>query len=139
MAGKFDGAIRLPGAKHVQRGVDSGPPQITFFVIERVFVRSGAALASEQAQKYRLRGILGVRSVAGDSVRGAEHQAVIRLERLDRIPVGIRDRPFLRQCQCALQGTPPVVLSSQLKTVPGRYELLQAHPRIIFGAESCEL
>jgi hypothetical protein len=63
--------------------------------------------ATIQAQKHRLRHILGIRGIARNPVRRTENQAVIR----PKYPIEfVRDcdNPFL--CQCALQGTPPVAL-----------------------------
>ena len=70
----------------------------------------------EQAQKYCLRHVLGVRGVAGDPVRRAKHQAVTR----PKHPLEFaRDYDCRFLCQCASQGTPPVTRFSLLKTAGG--------------------
>jgi hypothetical protein len=81
-------------------------------VFKRVSLRS----PSEQAQKDGLQYILGIRSIAGDPVGGAEYQNVVRPKGPLEF-VGNRDCRFLSQK--VVQGPPPTTKDGL------RFELLQ--------------
>ena len=70
--------------------------------------------AAEQTEKDGLQHVLGIGRVAGDAIRGAEDQAVMRTEgALEFVRYG--DRRFLFY-QYASQGTPPCSSVSLVKT-----------------------
>ncbi len=95
--------VGLPRPNHIQGRVDRCPAQVTFLILENTRAR----LAAKQAQKHDLRHVLGIRGVARNPVRRAKDQAVIR----PKHPIEfVRNCDCSFLCQCALQGTPPVVL-----------------------------
>ncbi len=105
--GEFDGWIGLSPSHHIQRCVDSRPPQVTFLILDDVFYRIGARSPAGEPQKNCLQHVLRIRGVARNPVGRAEHQTVVSPKSSFEF---VRDRDLRLLRQYALQGTPPVTL-----------------------------
>ena len=99
---QFYRAIRLARSHYVEGCINRGAAEVTLFILHRI----GLYPTAEQAQEHRLQHVLGIRGVAGNPVRRAEDQAVMRSETSFEF-VRNRDRCVL--FQYARQITPPVL------------------------------
>src|SRR5262249_20479791 len=86
-----------------------GAAQVALFVIHHVGL--GAA---QQAQENGLQHVFGIGRVAGEAIRGTEHQAVMRTECAFELVGDGYCRILLYQY--ASQGTPPCSSVSPVKT-----------------------
>ena len=100
---QFHRTIRLSRSHYVKGCINGGAAEVTLFVLHRIGLRP----TTEQTQKHRLQHILGIRGVAGNPVRRAEDQTVMRSKTSFEF-VRNRDRRVL--FQYARQVTPPVLL-----------------------------
>ena len=114
---EFHGLICLSRPDHIDGSIDGCPAQVAFLILEH----GGLGIPPKHAEKHRLQHVLGVGSIAGDSIGRTENQAVVGSKNsLDFF----RNRDYGFLSQRTLQVTPPAVIAFTTEDGGGG-ELLQ--------------